>query len=406
MATVSTPPSDALAPPPSLGRIAREWTRIGVIGFGGPPAHIVLLRELVVERERWIDRRQFEDAIAAAGLIPGPASTQLAIYCARVLGGPRGALIGAAGFILPGLVAVVALAMVFLAAAPPLWVLAAGAGAGAAVPTVAVHAGVQLLPDSRRRAGHGASRWRWLAYALAGSLGAAIAGPYVVLVLLGAGLIELTIRTRGRGLLPRRLPPGGAPSIGLPAIAAMLVGAVKATVYGRVAWIAFKVGALSYGGGFVIIPLMQSEAVDAYGWMTQSQFLSAVAIGQITPGPVTNTVAAVGWSAAGIPGAILGGLFAFAPSVVVIAAAGHHFERIRESRRAQAFLLGSGPAALGAILGSCVPLAMGLVERWQWAVLAGAGALLLSRRLPLVPVLLLAAVVGVAASALGAPIPR
>lgn len=402
---MTAPPRDALAPPPSLGRIAREWTRIGVIGFGGPPAHIVLLRDLVVERERWIDRRQFEDAIAATGLIPGPASTQLAIYCARVLGGPRGALIGAAGFILPGLIAVLALAIVFLAAAPPLWVLAAGAGAGAAVPTVAVHAGVQLLPDSRRRAGHGPAGWRWLAYALAGSLGAAIAGAAVVLVLLGAGLVELVIRTRGRGLLPRRLPPV-APAFGLPVLGALVLAAAKGTLYGRIAWVAFKVGALSYGGGFVIIPLMQADAVDLYGWLTHAQFLSAVAIGQITPGPVTNTVVAVGWSAAGIPGALLGGLFAFGPSVVVIAAAGHHFERIRESQRAQAFLLGSGPAALGAILGSCVPLAMGLEQAWQWGVLALAGALLLTRRLPLVPVLLLAALAGVLASVVGAPIPR
>ncbi len=403
---MTAPPSDALAPPPSLGRIAREWTRIGVIGFGGPPAHMVLLRELIVERERWIDRRQFEDAIAATGLIPGPASTQLAIYCARVLGGPRGAIIGAAGFILPGMLAVIALAMLFLASAPPLWVLAAGAGAGAAVPTVAVYAGLQLLPDSRRRSGHGASGWRWIAYALAGSLGAALAGASVVIVLLATGAIELAIRTRGRGLLPRRLPTDRAGAFGVPIVGALVLAAVKSTVYGRIAWIAFKVGALSYGGGFVIIPLMQSEAVDVYGWLTHAQFLSAVAIGQITPGPVTNTVVAVGWSAAGIPGALLGGLFAFGPSVLVIAAAGHHFERIRESQRAQAFLLGSGPAALGAILGSCVPLAMGLEEAWQWAVLAGAALLLLTRRLPLVPVLLLAALVGVLAGVLGAPIPR
>jgi chromate transporter len=402
---MTAPPSDALAPPPTLGRIAREWTRIGVIGFGGPPAHIVLLRELVVERERWIDRRQFEDAIAATGLIPGPASTQLAIYCARVLGGPKGALVGAAGFILPGLVAVVALAAVFLAASPPLWILAAGAGAGAAVPTVALHAGLQLLPDSRRRAGHGAAQWRWMAYALAGSLGAAAAGAYVVLVLLGAGLLELAIRTRGRGLFPRRLPDAPA-AVGLPIVGVLAGAAVSASVYAQIMWTAFKVGALAYGGGFVVIPLMRSDAVEQYGWMTDPQFLSAVAIGQVTPGPVTNTVAAVGWSAAGIPGALLAGLFAFGPSVVLIAAAGHHFERIRQSQRAQAFLLGSGPAALGAILGSCVPLAMGLTEAWQWAVLAGAAVLLLSRRLGLVTTLLLAAAVGVALAAAGAPIPR
>lgn len=390
-----------LAPPPSLRRIAREWTRIGVIGFGGPPAHIVLLRELVVERERWIDRRQFEDAIAATGLIPGPASTQLAIYCARVLGGPRGALVGAAGFILPGLIAVVALAAVFLAASPPLWVLAAGAGGGAAVPTVAVHAGVQLLPDSRKRAGEGAGRWRWLLYAVAGSLCAAAAGASVVLVLLACGFIELAIRSRAA-----RMPRETAAAVGVPIALGAVLAALKTTTYGQIIWTSFKVGALSYGGGFVIIPLMQADAVDLYGWLTHAQFLSAVAIGQITPGPVVNTVTAVGWAAAGIPGALLAGLFAFGPSVLLIGAAGHYFERVRENAHAQAFLLGSGPAALGAILGSSIPLALGLATAWQWAVLLGAGALLLSRRLGIVSVLLLAAAVGVVAGVAGAPIPR
>lgn len=399
-------PRDAppLAPAPSLGRIAREWTRIGVIGFGGPPTHILLLRELVVERERWIDRRQFEDAIAATGLIPGPASTQLAIYCARVLGGPVGALVGALGFIVPGLLAVIGLAAVFLAASPPQLILAAGAGAGAAVPMVAVHAGSQLLPDSLRRAGHGAARWRWAAYAAAGVAGAALVGASVVLVLLGAGLVELAIRTRGRAIVPGPIEQG-PPAIGIPIVGALVAGAIQASAQARIVWTAFKVGALSYGGGFVIVPLMRADVVDRYGWMTDPQFLSAVALGQVTPGPVVNTVAAVGWSGAGLHGAFLAALVAFGPSVLLITVAGHHFERFRESERAQAFLLGSGPAAIGAILGSCVPLALGLEVTWQWFVLAGAGALLLSRRVPLVPVLLLAALAGVLLGTAGAPIP-
>jgi chromate transporter len=413
----------ALAPPPSLSRIAREWTRIGLIGFGGPPAHLVLLRELVVERQRWIDRRQFEDAIAASGLLPGPASTQVAIYCARVLGGPVGAVVGALGFILPGLVAVVLLAGVFLAASPPLWVLGAGAGGGAAVPAVAVHAGAQLLPDSLRRAGHGAARWRWALYALAGALGAAFAGPAVVLVLLASGIVELAIEWPPRDSPASRpgepeaagdrgRPTGGggagsaAGAFGAPVLAALVAGALKASLSARIAWMGLKVGALSYGGGFVIVPLMQSDAVDRYGWMTDPQFLSAVAIGQVTPGPVTNTVAAVGWSANGAAGALLAAFVAFAPSVLLIASAGHHFERIRGNARAQAFLRGSGPAALGAILGSSIPLASGFGERWQWIVLAVAAPLLLSRRLGVVPVLLLAALAGALIGAAGGPVPR
>src|SRR5262245_41458441 len=124
--------------PSSLGRIAREWTRIGVTGFGGPPAHIALLRRLVVDREGWMDARAFEDANAACSLLPGPASTQMAIFCAYRVGGWPGAIVGGLGFVVPAVVLILALSVVFLSQAPPLWVRGAGAGAGAAVPAVAI----------------------------------------------------------------------------------------------------------------------------------------------------------------------------------------------------------------------------------------------------------------------------
>src|ERR1700730_17314150 len=119
-----TPKSPA---PPSLGTIARAWTRIGLTGFGGPPAHIALLRRLVVERERWIDAREFEDANAACGLLPGPASTQLAIFCAYRIGGAPGAIAGGLAFIVPAVVLGLVLSVVFLSHAPPVWVRGAGA---------------------------------------------------------------------------------------------------------------------------------------------------------------------------------------------------------------------------------------------------------------------------------------
>ncbi|MCW2955028.1 MAG: Chromate transporter, partial [Conexibacter sp.] len=130
---------------PSIRDVAREWTRIGCVGFGGPPAHIALFRELCVERRGWITADEFEDAIAATNLLPGPGSTQLAIFCAWRLRGVRGALVGGVGFILPGLVLILALAALFLAAAPPAWVRGAGAGAGSAVAAVALQAGRALL---------------------------------------------------------------------------------------------------------------------------------------------------------------------------------------------------------------------------------------------------------------------
>jgi chromate transporter len=141
-----------LAPRPSLAVVVREWGRIGCIGFGGPPTHIKLLRDLCVERKKWLAPVEFEDAVAACNLLPGPASTQLAIFCAWRIRAGIGALLGGAAFIVPGLILILALAALFLEGSPPRAVLAAGAGAGSAVAAVAVHAAAGLLPASWQRA--------------------------------------------------------------------------------------------------------------------------------------------------------------------------------------------------------------------------------------------------------------
>src|SRR5580704_1370259 len=150
----------------SLATVLREWGRIGCVGFGGPPAHIALLRKLCVDREHWLDATEFEDAISACNLLPGPASTQLAIFCAWRVRGRAGALAGGAAFIVPGLAVILGLSALFLAGTPPLWVKGTGAGAGAAVAAVAVQAGWNLLRPSWTRAGKAgrARRFRWVAY--------------------------------------------------------------------------------------------------------------------------------------------------------------------------------------------------------------------------------------------------
>jgi chromate transporter len=289
-----------------LSTILREWGRIGCIGFGGPPTHIKLLRDLCVERRKWLDGRDFEDAIAACNLLPGPASTQLAIFCAWRLRGRLGALVGGVAFIVPGLTVILALAALFLANSPPLWVLGAGAGAGAAVPAVAVQAGTSLLGASWQRR---QLTIRWLAYLAAGAAAAATIGVWLVLVLLACGLVELIAQSSARA-------EGKAHGIaGLPLLAAT---GVTGGVLASVAWVAIKVGALSYGGGFVIIPLMQADAVGHYHWMTGAQFLNAVALGQVTPGPVVQTVAVVGYAAAGLGGGLLASVVAFTPSFAFI----------------------------------------------------------------------------------------
>jgi chromate transporter len=377
---------------PSPGEIVREWGRIGCVGFGGPPAHITLLRELCVERRGWLSAHEFEDAVAACNLLPGPASTQLAIFCAWRIGGPSAALLGGLGFILPGLLAILGLAVVFLGGTPPIWIRGAGAGAGAAVAAVAVHAGIDLIPSSWARA---LAHRRWIAYAVLGAAAGVLAGAWLVLVLTACGLTEIVLRrawTPGRGLSLQAWP--------LLVVVTAAGGGLLA-----LAWTALKVGALSYGGGFVIVPLMQGDAVHRYHWMTDPQFLNAVALGQVTPGPVTHTVAVVGYAAAGIAGALLAAFIAFLPSFAFVLFGARHFDRLRRDPRVLAFLDGAGPAAIGAIAGSAVPLGLALTETWQAAILAAAAAALLLARRSVVLVLLAAGAVGALVGLLGAAVP-
>jgi len=383
------------APAVSLLTIAREWGRIGCIGFGGPPAHIALLRRLCVQDRRWIPAQEFENGISATNLLPGPASTQLAIYCAWRLRRSAGAVVGGLAFIVPGLFLILALSAVFLAGHPPTWIRGAAEGLGAAVPAVALAAAVSLIPGSAKGIGPpgpllAAPRVRWALYLVVGGAAAATIGPFLVVVLIACGVAELVAR---RGL-PGRL--GGVVALGAHAV---VTGGLAA-----VAWVAFKVGALSFGGGFVIVPLMQADAVNRYHWMSGGQFLNAVALGQITPGPVVQTVSAVGYAAGGLGAALLAAVVAFSPSFVFVLVGGPHFDRLRHNLGAQAFLRGSGPAAIGAIAGSAIPLGRELSHLWQVPILVAAGVWLLAARRSVVTALLAAGVIGVLAALAGLPI--
>ncbi|MGD0861775.1 MAG: chromate efflux transporter [Candidatus Limnocylindrales bacterium] len=379
----------------SLVTICREWTRIGCIGFGGPPTHISLLRRMCVEERHWLPAQEFEDGIAATNLLPGPASTQLAIYCAWRLRGTAGAILGGLCFILPGLIAILALSAIFLASNPPVWIVGAAAGAGAAVPAVALQAASGLVPASRKRIGTRRSeRMRWLTYALLGGVAAATIGPYLVLVLVCCGLAEIVMR-QTRPSLPRSARAIVPVVFGHP----LAIGGIGALV-----WVAFKVGALSYGGGFVIVPLMQHDAVTTYHFMTAAQFLNAVALGQVTPGPVVQTVAVVGYAAGGLGGGLLAASVAFAPSFLFVLLGGPRFDQIRANSSVQSFLTGAGPAVIGAIAGSAIPLGLSLQQVWQVPVLAGALFWLFAARRGVVSALLMAGMVGIVLGLAGLPL--
>ncbi len=342
----------------SLLTLIRHWSRLGALGFGGPPAHIAMLRTLCVNEHEWLPAQEFEHAVATTGLLPGPASTQLAIYCAWRLRGWLGAIIGGLCFIVPGLILILALTALFFAHHPSKYLLGAALGAGAVVPAIAFSTALSLLgPSYQSVHADSARRVRWSIYVLLGIVTSIFSPEFVVLTLIGSGVIEVLVRTaRGRQHL-----------------AAVSLGTTHAVVLGgfaTLAWVAFKVGALSYGGGFVIIPLMQHDVVSVYHWMTGAQFLNVVALGQITPGPVVLTVAAVGYAAHGIYGGLLAALVAFGPSFLFIILGASKFEQLRNNHVAQAFLAGAAPCVIGAIAGSSVPLGLLLAHLWQLPLLA------------------------------------
>ena len=350
-----------------------------------------LFRELCVIDRGWLSELQFERAIAATNLLPGPASTQLSIYCAWRLRGARGAVLGGLSFILPGLVMIIALSVLFLAGSPPRWVRGAGLGAGAVVPAIAFAVGLGVALAIWRRASP-SRRPRLVGYALTGALAVALLGPFLVLVLLACGVLELLWERPRNGGLGAHLAPLLA-----------LVGDPGGT--GALVWTALKVGGLAFGGGFVIVPLMQADAVHTYHWMSESQFLNAVALGQLTPGPLTQTVAAVGYAAGGIPSALLAAFVAFLPSFSFVLVGAGRFERLLADERVAAFLAGAAPAAAGAIVGSAVPLAGALSESWQYPLLAGGGLAMLAPRRSIVLTLLAAGGLGVVIVLLGGSLP-
>lgn len=362
-----------------LGTVLRAWTKLGCTGFGGPPAHLALLRRLCVDEQGWLDTATFDHAVATTAMLPGPASTQMAIFCAWRVAGPLGGLVGGVAFIVPGLLAIVVAAAVLVTSSPPRWLLGMGAGAGAVVGAIALRTALDLARGLRGRLdGPSAIRWS-AAYAMAGLVATVLVGPWLVVVLLACGAAELGRRHPSRGPL---------------SIAGVLPILAATTAIPALALSAFTIGALAFGGGFVIIPLLRADALGHH-WLTAAQFLDAVALGQLTPGPVVQTVAVVGYGAAGLAGALLAAVVAFAPSFAFVLLGAPHFERLRHDDRANAFLDGAAPATIGAIGGSAVLLATSITTGWQVgvAVVVGLGGIVLARR-STVSMLLLAAGIG------------
>lgn len=356
-----------------LGELGRLFLKLGCIGFGGPPAHMALMSEAVVEQRQWLSAAEFAEGMAICEILPGPASTQLGIYIGYRRGGVLGGLLAGFCFIAPAFVLVVALSWAYFRfqGLP----LTTGLMFGVKPVVVAAIAAFcwKLAHKTLKEPSHWAIAiavvWAvlglklnmLLVFPLAGAVGMGLYGPW---------------RSRGTGsgglsgLLAwpalGELTPGGilaiAPLLAVataadPLAVASFLGLERIGEYGvELVWFFLRAGSLVFGGGLTIVPLLEFEVVQGYGWLTQAEFLDGVAIGQLTPGPVLLTVAFVGYKVAGLLGAIAATVAAFLPSFGFILLASPLLVTLRSRPLVRAFLQGVTPAALGAVAAASVSL--------------------------------------------------
>ena len=339
----SEPPQDdreAIAVP-SLGELALVFLKLGTIAFGGPAAHIALMENEFVTRRRWLTRPAFLDRLGAANLLPGPSSTELAIFIGYEKRGLPGLLIAGFCFIVPAVILVSAIAAGYVRYGG----LPQVSGMLYALKPVVIAIVVQAFWNLARTA----AKSRWLAVIGIVAAIAYAAGAHELLVLLigaslaAAPLLASRARTPMQILLLAASPFSPA------------AGAAASSGLGRLFLVFAKTGALLFGSGYVLLAFLRADLVDRLGWLTEKQLLDAVAVGQITPGPLFTTATFIGYLIAGPSGAAVATLGIFAPAFIFVGLSGLVLPRIRRSPIASAMLD-------GVVIGS---LALMAVVAWQ-----------------------------------------
>ena len=334
-------PRDDVRQRPSLAQIARLFLKLGTIGFGGPAAHIALMEDEVVRRRRWLTREAFVDYVGAMNLIPGPNSTELAIAIGRDRAGWPGLLVAGVAFIAPAaaIVSLIAWAYVQHGTVPAVVAVFHG------VKPVIIAVVVQAL----WRLGRSAIRNAWLLALAIGSAGAIIAGAHELIVLLGAGALAAGFAPRVSGGASGADSPVPGPPTHHGAVLPTL-GIVVSVPAGVSLWSLFaiflKIGSVLFGSGYVLLAFLRADFVERLGWLTERQLLDAVAIGQVTPGPVFTTATFIGYVLAGLPGALVATIGIFLPAFIIVAVSGPLVPRIRRSPAAGAALNGVNAASL------------------------------------------------------------
>jgi chromate transporter len=346
------PPNDE---PGRVGEVGRLFLRLGVIGFGGPAAHIALMRDEVVRRRRWVDDAEFLELVGATNLIPGPNSTELAIHLGQRRAGGRGLLVAGLCFIAPAVAIVGFLAWLYERHGTDPAVIDLRYGILPIIIAVVAHALFGL--------GRTALTSVINVVVGIGAFVAYLGEVHELLVLVGAGAATVVWANRARlrpsrslaaFALPFSMDPSTTSGVSLP----------------RLFLVFLEIGGVLYGSGYVLLAFLQRNLVDERGWLTSQQLLDAVAVGQVTPGPVFTTATFVGWQIDGVAGAAVATVGIFLPSFLFVALLGRIVPWMRARPAARAFLNGVTVASLGLMAGVLVELTDTAIEDVFTACLA------------------------------------
>ena len=313
-----------------LREIAREFLRLGFVAYGGPAAHIAMMEERFVRQRAWVTRERFVDLVGAENLLPGPSSTELAIYLGEIRGGVAGLIVAGACFILPAAVLVVALAWAYVrfGVVPQMTGLLFGIK-----PVV-----VALIAQAIWNLGRTALKSAALAILAISVVALAAWGVHALLLLIGAGILWMIIGA-GRGLAKARAAVVGMISTGAIGVGGA-IGAVPVFLY------FLKIGALLFGSGYVLLAVLRADLVARLHWLSDAQLLDAIAVSQATPGPFFTVATFIGYLLAGWRGAALATLGMFLPAFVYVGATAGFLPKLRKSPVASAFLDGVNAAAV------------------------------------------------------------
>jgi chromate transporter len=341
--------------PAGTWRFYAYFLRLGATGFGGPIALAGFMQRDLVEGRRWIPREDYVDGLALAQLAPGPLAAQLAMYLGFVRGGILGASIVAVLFVLPSFLMVWAISAAYVRFGGLPWMQSLFYGVGAAVIGVIARSAVKLT-----RLTLGRSRMLWSVF-VAMALSTAWTERESLWLFVAAGVLTMIAARRS-------LPASGA-AVLLASAGPMTVSAAAAPTLSTLFWFFVKAGAFVFGSGLAIVPFLYGEVVSTQGWLDDRQFLDAVAVAMITPGPVVITVAFIAYLIAGTWGMVAAAVGVFLPVYLFVVIPAPYFRRHRSQPAVKAFVDGVTAAATGAIAGAAYVLATRtIVDLWTGAM--------------------------------------